>query len=561
MRERALRFLIYGLIGVAIGLVAAGLDRLTLETILEEVAERPLWQQAIAPTLGLLIAAAILRYPGRGLSPATSEEFIRAYHDRQPRLRIRDLPARLFAGASTVGMGGALGLEGPSIYMGSTIGASVQHRMSWLFLDKDRKMLMVAGAAAGVAAIFKTPATGVLFALEVPYHGDVARRALLPALIASATSYLTFVSVLDNTDPIFEVADRGPEAVATGFDLAELAAAGIIGVLAGLGAIAFARCVKYSKSIEARQPLWGRLVGVGVILASLVVLADELFEGEPLTLGPTGAEHLFDWVTSSEVALWSLGALFVMRMLATGATLAAGGVGGVFIPLAVQGLILGRLVAEVLQEIDYISPESGAELLPAIGIAAFLGAGYRTPLASVMFVAESTGQSGFVVPGLIAAAVAQVLVGRHSVSDYQRDTRTGHLERRFRLGITSALVTDVKTVEPDASLTDFVWGHALRYRELEVPVVHDGEFLGMCRLHDATAIDRTEWSERQVEDIMLTDTPAARMDWTMREATLVMEEHDLEVLPVVDSTGRFLGVVSADTILKLDEILDETRTD
>jgi H+/Cl- antiporter ClcA len=66
---------------------------------------------------------------------------------------------------------------------------------------------------------------------------------------------------------------------------------------------------------------------------------------------------------------------------------------------------------------------SGSTLFPLIGVAAFLGAGYRVPLAGVMFVAESTGRPGFVVPGLIAAIVAQLFMGGASASAYQVATR------------------------------------------------------------------------------------------------------------------------------------------
>ena len=202
MRDRAARFVVYALLGVLVGLVVAGIEGLGLRLFLHWIVERPLWMQALMPTVGLIAAALILRYLGGGASTETSEVYIQAYHSRGPVTRLRDLPARLLAGCATVGLGGTLGLEGPAIFAGSTIGASGQHRLHRLFTGKDGKMLLVAGAAAGVAAIFKTPATGVLFALEAPYQGDVARRALLPALVASATSYLTFVTIW-GTDELF----------------------------------------------------------------------------------------------------------------------------------------------------------------------------------------------------------------------------------------------------------------------------------------------------------------------------------------------------------------------
>ncbi|MEM8903734.1 MAG: chloride channel protein [Actinomycetota bacterium] len=564
MRNRALRFTVYAAIGVAVGLLVAAFDYVAVEVVLHRVTALDTWQLAIAPGLGLGVTALVLRYIGRGAPTATSEEFINAYHDRHDRLRLSYLPARLLAGVATVGGSGALGLEGPSIYAGGTVGASFQHRLRWLFAGKDGRMLMVAGAAAGVAAIFKTPATGVLFALEVPYKGDVARRALLPALIASATSYLTFVSIIGTT-PIFALTRREIETDAgtviaervLDFDLGELAAAAILGLVAGLGALLFAKAMLTVKRIEKSVAWWRRWLVASVLLGVLVPVSLRVFD-EPLSTGEP--DDLLRWVTrspDSTVAL--LAALFVVRMVATLATLGGGGVGGVFIPLAIQGVILGGLAGEVLLELDLVEINTATILFPGIGIAAFLGAGYRTPLASVMFVAESTGQASFVVPALIATAVSQVVMGSTSVSAYQRDTRTGHLERRFGLPLRSALIRDVHTVPSRTSIAEFVWDHALVHREVDVPVVDDGRFLGMAHLHDVNDIGREHWSDLAVSEMMHTGGPSARLSWTLRQATEIMEREDLEVLPVVDEAGTFLGVVTADAILRLDEILDETE--
>ena len=92
--------------------------------------------------------------------------------------------------------------------LGATFGDRGQRRLRRLFGDADQRVLMVAGAAAGVAAIFKAPATGAIFALEVPYQDDVARRMLLPALVSAATSYVAFVAV-NGTDPLFRSSGSG----------------------------------------------------------------------------------------------------------------------------------------------------------------------------------------------------------------------------------------------------------------------------------------------------------------------------------------------------------------
>src|SRR5690606_9092771 len=126
-------------------------------------------------------------------------------------------------------------------------------------------------------------------------------------------------------------------------------------------------------------------------------------------------------------------------------TLAGGGTGGLFIPLVVQGALLGRMASGI---VDPPNPT----LFPVVGIAAFLGAGYRAPLAGAVFVAESTGRPGFVVPGLIAALVAQLTMGPESVSPYQAPGRPGHLERRLTLPITDVVDTAAATVPPDATV-------------------------------------------------------------------------------------------------------------
>ena len=114
-----------------------------------------------------------------------------------------------------------------------------------------------------------------------------------------------------------------------------------------------------------------------------------------------------------DIAVWLLIAVFFIRCLASALTTAGSGVGGVFIPLVVGGGLVGRGIAEV------IHPDRAA-LYTLLGIAAFLGAGYRVPLAAVMFVAETTGKPNFVVPALFAAVAAELVMGDQSITAFQR---------------------------------------------------------------------------------------------------------------------------------------------
>ena len=150
-------------------------------------------------------------------------------------------------------------------------------------------------------------------------------------------------------------------------------------------------------------------------------------------------------------------------------------------------------------------------------------------------------------------------MGRSSVSPYQVAARAGHLERRFSLPISAALQADVMTVPPDTTVREFFALHLIGNRQKSVPVVDDGhQYLGMARLDELDGVDEAGWEVTAVSAVARTDLPTGRPDWSLRQAVEAMQTADVDRLPVVDSGGRFIGVVSTSEILKLDEILGET---
>ena len=606
-------------VGAATGVIVAGFEQVTEKILLGELHELPVWVQAIAPVIGLVLSALLLRYVGgKDATTGTSDDYVEAYHDRSPRMPLRHLPAKLLAGTATIGFGGAMGLEGPSIYTGSSVGLNGPSTLArrW-FTREEAKILMTAGAAAGVSAIFKAPATGVMFALESPYLNDVGRRALLPALFASAMGFLVFAGI-HGPDPVFPALGAEPHTLR----IADLLGGALIGVTAGVGGRAFSWLTHRAKKFySATRPLW-RIAGCGALLFGLVFATNQAFDS-PLSIGP--GRDAVDWAlgvedashggdseasaesshdetsagdspngesSASEVrsseghsntaegsvaqseaeseaedessterqslvllerSLWLLALLFALRAVATLATVAGGGTGGLFIPLTVQGIVMGAFVGELIDS-------ASSSLYPTLGLAAFLGAGYRTPIAAVIFVAESSRGSPFVVPALVAAAVSQLMVGRSSVSKHQVGERLGHLERRLTLPISSALNTDVMTVPPDAAVSEFVFFHVLSRRVRDVPIVDGGTYIGMCTLDAAEKFDRDDWESTLVTEAMPPDYPTAELTATLRDVVLAMEAAGVEMLPVVDPQGNFVGTVSNEEIVRLDEILEETGT-
>ncbi len=532
-------------VGVIVGFAVAVVDAIVVEIMIDRLLELPLWAQAVAPLIGLLLTVAILKYVGNDIGPSTSDEYIYAFHSRRPSVEGRPLAARLLAGGTTIGLGGAVGLEGPSIYLGSNVGLWVHDRLERWLGRGGAKLLLTAGAAAGVSALFQAPATGLVFALESPYRDDVVHRALLPSLIASAASYVTFVLVpFVNPHPVLGF---NPDPT---FGLGDILGAVAVGAGAGLGGRWFAWAIRRAKALRTRYSPWMLALVGGLLLGVLAVLSDQLFD-EPLTLGP--GIQIVEWLDHNP-SLILITALFVFRAVATLSTVGAGGVGGLFIPLAIQGVLLGRLVGDGLQALDWAA---NASIWPFLGLAAFLAAGYRTPIAAVMFVAESS-RGAAVVPALVAAAVSQLVAGKSSVAAGQRVERIGHLEGRLTLPISSALTTDVMTVPSDATVSEFMWVHAIGRRQSAVPVVDGATYLGQCSVERAAAVERDDWESTPVGRI-LDEAPSARPSWRLRDAIAAMDRTGADQIAVTDGEGGFVGVVYESEIVKLGEILDQTE--
>ena len=286
----------------------------------------------------------------------------------------------MLGAVATLGLGGAMGLEGSSIYSGHVgRGAgSGPCRAGWLGAP-ERRVLLVAGAAAGVAAIFKAPATGAVFALEVPYQDDLARHMLLPSLVGAATGYLTFAA-FHGTAPLFESPTRCPFSYTRPDRRHRPRPPG------RPRGPAFARALRWAKAWLGHLPRPGSGCRSPAAAARRACPDLDWACGAPLSFGP--GYSALTWALDPNRALWAVAVLLVVRCLATTAAIGGGGVGGLFIPLVVAGALHRTPRRRGAPR------RSTTTLFAVIGVAAFLGAGYRVPLAAVMFVAETTGQPG-----------------------------------------------------------------------------------------------------------------------------------------------------------------------
>lgn len=402
------------LVGVTVGLTMTALAVLVLRKLWPPILAYYLahhWAIVPGVVAGCAAAGLIMQYSTPDPNQHSTEEIIQSYHEHGGVVDMRSFPQKLLAAVATVGSGGSAALEGPSIYGGAALGSWWWTRLreirSLRLNERDRRILLICGAAAGMSAVFRAPFTGIVFALEMPYKDDLAHEALLPSLLASVVSYLTLGAFL-GSEPLFNFTS------APVYTMHDLLWSALLGVLIGLTSLAYVISFRRLRKLVVRfaAPHWVKLaIGGGVTgLCALAFL--QLYPGVLTPLGPN-YEAVNDVLRNSHSSR-ELMAFGFVKLAATAATLGAGGVSAMFVPIFLTGGSFGTAFAQSVVH----SPAVG--LYAAVGMASFIAAAYKTPLAAVVFVAEATGGHSFIIPALVGAAVAYAVSGDASLSGDQR---------------------------------------------------------------------------------------------------------------------------------------------
>lgn len=361
----------------------------------------------LLPFVGIVAAGLVLRRSATPRNLTGTDELLEQYHTDGEGVHTKRGITEFLAAILTIGFGGSAGLEGPSIGAGGVVGSWVWRHLSrrLKLTHDDLRILLLTGASAGIAAIFKAPLTGIIFALEVPYKDDLARRAFLPSIISGVASYVTFAS-FEGSTPLFSFVTTQ-----AGFTLEDLVLAVVLGVLVGVLAVAFTTTYRQVQRMlqSFRPPFMTRYLIGGLAVGGIALLVREVY-ASPYTFGP--GYYLIQGGLSGSFTIQFLAAMLVLRMLATAFTLGAGGVGGIFFPLVVFGSLTGSLFALLVH--------SDVAVFASVGIAAFMSAGYKTPLAAVTFIGDTTGSVSFLVPAMVGSAIAYLVSGENSVSTEQR---------------------------------------------------------------------------------------------------------------------------------------------
>ena len=315
----ALRILAPAIIGGATGAFVAGASWLTEDRALAAIATLPGAWPAVFSPLALLATLAAVRWVTRTAVPSTSELYIVTYHAPGASLPLRQIPGRVLGAMATVSGGGSQGLESASAITGAAFGDILGRLMRVRIPDEERRSLMVAGASAGIAAVFSSPGVGTLYGIEIPFRRDIDARRLVPCAIAAASSFavrdalagarhLVVLEAVPITDGTF------------------MAGVVLVGIACGLGARLFARVGEFLKDLGHRGTPLGRAAAAGAVLATLAV-AGWALSGTWITFGPGYVAAR--WLEAGPHPIWLLLATLLVRTAGTLTCVYGGGGGGV----------------------------------------------------------------------------------------------------------------------------------------------------------------------------------------------------------------------------------------
>ncbi len=385
------------------------------------------WLLLLLPAAGGLLCGLVTRWApqarGGGGNP-----MIRAFHRSSGVLAERLIPFKMLASLFTLGSGGAGGREGPTMLIGGATGSLVGRVFG--VGERERRILMLAGVAAGIAAVFRTPLGAALLAVEILYRDGFESDALIPGVLASVMSYSVVISIHGKSTLFGHAAGGFP------FVPAHLPLYGVLAALAALLAIGFLRGLSLVRVTTGRlrAPSWTHPalggLALGVLVTPVLIVAGDRIgnpgQGFGILGGGYGAVQLAisgaTWLPGGWKLVFLLLALALAKLVAASLTIGSGGSAGDFAPsLAMGGLLGGAFgqAASLLLGDPRIDP--GAFAL--VGMGAFYGGIAHVPLAALVLVCEMAGNYDLLVPLMLALAISSVALRRHTLYDAQVSTQ------------------------------------------------------------------------------------------------------------------------------------------
>lgn len=525
----------------------------------ESLVFRP-WLVLLVPAFGATLAGYLANRFGPETLGGGGNACIRAYHRQDAIVRYRVPVLKAVVSILTLGTGGVGGREGPTMQIGAGT-ASVVAR--WLRVtSRERRILYIAGIAAGVSAVFRAPLGAALFAAEVVYRDNFESDALVPAVFASVVAYSTALP-FGGASKLFAHASAYP------FIPEHLPYFILLAIGEALLALIFIRGLETVRSLVQRLPgpPWIRPgvggLGVGVLGVSVLMILGQALNrpgaGFGILGGSYGAAQLSivgaQWMPTGWGGVELLLLLCGLKLIGASLTIGSGGSAGDFAPSLVLGGLFGGAFGRALLLLSgdaRIDP--GAFAL--VGMGAFFGGAGHVPLSSMVLVCELCGSYDLIVPLMLAEGVTFVALRNRGLYSAQLDPR--QQDRRSSLSGAELRVRDVQvspdsflTLTPSTRCTELIGALTVASHQLVFPVLDSEHRLaGVIPV----GIVRLLAGEDQLSDWVvaadLMQLPAqVSPDDDLERALKTMIRNDLLQLPVVDALGKLVGFVDERSIV------------
>lgn len=368
---------------------------------LEDIGDWHRWLMLVLPAIGAVLGYLLIKLftsveHARGTGSA-----IWAYHNANGHVPAAVIPVKGVASVLTVGFGGSAGYEGPVTLIGAACGSSIGRLLN--LTVRGRRILMAAGLAAGISALFQAPLAGAMFGFEIFYSSsDIEYENILPSFIASAVSYSIFACFY-GWHPLFEMPACGYE---NGLRLFPYF------ILALIITYAVRFYISFYNATEARfkalkipgfckVALGGLATGIiGFFMPDILGSSYSLIDASL----KCGYGHVFE--DYAPVAIIGFLAFFFVKTVATAFTVGSGGSGGLFAPALVCGGTLGAAVGLIFDRLLPVSFGIHPAAFALVGMAGFLASAIRIPMTSILIVAEISGNHALLLPAMWVCGIS-----------------------------------------------------------------------------------------------------------------------------------------------------------
>ncbi|MFI3272428.1 MAG: chloride channel protein [Pseudomonadota bacterium] len=370
------------------------------------------WVIVLATTAtGLLTGFLVQRFLPNSFLGVTdgTDAMIKAFHRGKGSIAIKAPLIKGLMSILTIGSGGSAGREGPISQIGAGIGSFLAHKLK--LTTKERRLLMLAGAAGGLGAVFRAPLGGALTAIEVAYREDFEAEAMLPAVLSSVVAYSIFALVF-GTDPMFGI----PSFNFSNFlELPVYLVLALTCAVMGRIYVSTFRLMKYGvflKISERIGPMWTTALGGLLVGLFSIIYTPILSDG-------------YGWLEDAilgELSIVTMLTIAIGKTLSTAMTLGSGMSGGMFAPALFVGGMTGGVVGFTAQSLypDLVH-EPGSYVL--VGMAAFFASIAHAPIGPIIMVCELTQGYGLLTPLMLSSAICVLLNRKVSLYENQVENK------------------------------------------------------------------------------------------------------------------------------------------